>query len=820
MADERERWSRVKQILGLALDAPAEERAAVLDKTCAGDSALREEVEALLRHSGNTGHLDRGFAEAVRSAVDTAAPAQIGPYRIERVLGSGGMGSVYLGLRLDDQLPARVAIKITAWGGDGLIERFRRERRILSGLIHPYIARLLDVGMLNDGRPYLVMEYVDGLPIDEYVARTNAPVLDLFLKVCAAVRFAHENLVIHRDLKAGNILVRQAGDPRLLDFGIARLLGGNESDLQMTQPWERMLTPASASPEQAAGSVVGMASDVYSLGVLLYRLLTGISPYAGAREFASDPARVIREYEPPLASTAAALSARQRRELRGDLDNILRKALEKDPSRRYHTVHEFAADIERHRDGLPVEARPASFGYRAAKFLRRNRAPVTAAALLLFTLTGGIVASLRYANRARREHQGKEREFAVLSGLMHSFLYEIDDSIRDLPGATAAHELMLRRMGDSLDHLSAEAVQDPPVLLDVAEGYRRISDVSGLGRHPHESGAAPRAALGYGLKALAISRRLAAASPDDAAVRVNLSNALFSVAQNYQALGDLERAHQTLEEDLRLNEQAEARRHSTENQYAASAALTELADVERMMGRDQDALASARRGLAIRQAILNADPSSPRAHREVGISHSFIGYMLELSADYKDAAQQHRAALAEHGWVAHVQPPYPDHERLLGVAQENLCATLTRSGSAAEAIPHCQAAVAIDRSIQEGDRQNVQATEDVVADLTNLSRALDGAHRLREALQADESARKLIANAITQDADSLDLAAENADNLLELASLDRQLGALPSARAAFREGKASLDALTARYPKTHMFRHLQSDAARLAIWLH
>ena len=386
MPKDPESWDRVKTVLNLVLDAAPEARHGVVTEACAGDSALQREVESLLSYADRTGKLDDCLRETVRDAIGSAtqAPARIGPYRVERELGSGGMGTVYLGVRDDDQLPARVALKvIQTASSEALFERFYRERRILAGLIHPYIVRLLDAGKLENGQPYFVMEYVEGQPIDQYAALHRQTVLELFLKVCSGVQFAHQNLVIHRDLKPGNILVTESGEPRLLDFGIAKLLAAESwGSEETTQPWERMLTPSSASPEQASGEAVTIASDVYSLGVLLYRLMTGVSPYIGTKDFASDPTRVIREYEPPPASTVTSLSRRERGMLRGDLDNILKKALEKDPRRRYPTVHEFAADIERYRKGLPVEARPASFSYRTVKFVRRNRLAVTAAALL------------------------------------------------------------------------------------------------------------------------------------------------------------------------------------------------------------------------------------------------------------------------------------------------------------------------------------------------------------------------------------------------------------------------------------------------------
>jgi serine/threonine protein kinase len=309
---------------------------------------VQRDVESLLAFSGKTARLDACLHDSVRSlALIGDAPVRIGPYRIERLLGSGGMGTVYLGVRDDEELPARVALKlIQAGSGAALMDRFRRERRILAGLIHPYIARLLDAGQLDDGRPYFVMEYVDGQSIDRYVESHRANVLELFLKVCSAVQFAHQSLVIHRDIKAANILVTANGEPRLLDFGIGKLLAGDETTAswELTLPSDRMLTPISASPEQAAGEPATITSDVYSLGVLLYRLLTGVSPYAGAKDFGADPLRVIAEYEPPLASTVPNLNRRTRASLQGDLDTILGKALEKKPGHRYSTVHAFAAD--------------------------------------------------------------------------------------------------------------------------------------------------------------------------------------------------------------------------------------------------------------------------------------------------------------------------------------------------------------------------------------------------------------------------------------------------------------------------------------------
>ena len=396
-----ERWQQVKGILYAVEDRSGAERDSELRRLCNGDADLRAEVESLLACEGQIDLLERER----RAPAAAVVPQRIGPYRIERLLGTGGMASVYLAERADQHYRKQVAIKIIHTHDDRLVSRFRSERQILARLEHPYIARLLDGGELEDGRPYLVMEFIEGRRIDQYVADVKPQIPDvlaLYLKVCSAVQFSHHHLIVHRDLKAANVLVTADGEPRLLDFGIAKMLADTAAGaLETTLPFERILTPSAASPEQIAGGPVTTASDVYSLAVLLYTLLTGTSPYAGASGFAYDPERVIATYEPPLASAAPGVDARNARLLRGDLDNILRKALEKDAGRRYATVDEFAADLRSYLERRPVRARPASLLYRTRKFVARHRVGVAAALVTAVAVAGGAAATLWYAHRAQ-----------------------------------------------------------------------------------------------------------------------------------------------------------------------------------------------------------------------------------------------------------------------------------------------------------------------------------------------------------------------------------------------------------------------------------
>jgi eukaryotic-like serine/threonine-protein kinase len=817
MLEEPQNWARVKQVLNLALDASPAERPKVVREACAGSAALESEVESLLSFSDQTGKLDTYLRETVRDLIwSSEAPSRIGPYNIERILGSGGMGTVYLGVRDDDELPARVALKVIQAGSSGaLLERFRRERRILAGLIHPYIARLLDAGKLDDGRPYFVMEYVDGQTIDEYAAAHPSEILELFLKVCSAVQFAHQNLVIHRDLKPGNILVTGSGDPRLLDFGISKLLAADDTlaGLEMTQPRERILTPLSASPEQAGGEPVTMAGDVYSLGVLLYRLLTGVSPYAGAKDFSTDPMRVIREYEPPLASAAGNLTRRARAALEGDLDNILQKALEKDPGRRYPTAHELAADIERHLKGLPIEARPASFSYRAAKFICRNRLAVTAAALLGLAIAGGLVGTLLYAQRAHVEQVREQRELTALRKLTQSFLFEFDDAIKNLPGSSAARELVIRRTVEYLDKLTPEAGDDPVLLDDLADAYLHVAKIAGASRQARGD-SSPRSALDNALKALAIRRRLFALHPGDENQRLKLQTTLWYTGQFHSALGDLQQARELNREVLRMCERALQRADTVEGRYGLGTALTSNGAVERQLGHYDLALAYLRRSLSVREGLLKGDPASTRAQRVVGISHEFLGYNFTSQQNYAAAADEHLKALALFDPIAKADRGNSDLQRLAATAQENLCESLARSGAAKEGLNHCDAAISLYGRMAAADPKDVQVPEDLASAESSMSIALDFLHSPQAALEHQEKARRLFINALSRDPDASDLGELNAASLMELAKLRKQLH-IAGAGTAAAEALRDLESLSARSPQSRQYAAMLEQAKEL-----
>jgi len=440
-----QRWAQIRQVFDGALERPAKDRAAYLRVLCARDEELRHEVESLLRsHEQSDEFLETPAAQLsqIVSQEDISEYPQgyrLGPYEFDRRIGRGGMGAVWLATRYDKEYKKQVAIKMVKRGMNSqeILRRFRTERQVLANLDHPNIARLIDGGSTPDGLPYLVMEYVEGTPIDQYCDHWKCTIserLNLFRDVCSAVHYAHQNLVVHRDIKTGNILVTPDGIPKLLDFGIAKLLGpeGSTLDLAQTRPEMRPMTLDYASPEQVRGEAITTATDVYSLGVLLYRLLTAKMPYGPnirsqaamqnaicekepirpSSQILSDESTAVPEATQKLeavSETRDKARKRLRKKLSGDLDNIILMALRKEPHRRYHSVGQFSEDIRRYLEGHPVMARLDTPGYRIAKFVRRHPEGMAAAVIIAATLISVAAISQHSARLAAAARRTTER---------------------------------------------------------------------------------------------------------------------------------------------------------------------------------------------------------------------------------------------------------------------------------------------------------------------------------------------------------------------------------------------------------------------------
>lgn len=527
------------------------------------DAEVRAEVASLLEHSSEmTGEVNPAVLQFMEVIADSApSGAIIGPgtrfghYRLERRLGRGGMGEVFEAVREDD-FRKRVALKIVRFDldSDYAAKRFQQERQVLASLEHPNIARLLDGGEA-EGCPYLVLEFVDGVSITKYCeGKPREAVLRLFLKVCEAVEYAHRSLIIHRDLKPANILVTAAGEPKLLDFGIAKLL---DSGAEATLTIHVALTPQYASPEQVRGAAITTASDVYSLGLILYELLAGSKPYTITTNTAVEIDRLVCQTDPPKPGISE------------DLDNILMMALRKDPARRYASVRELAEDIGRSLTFRPVSARPDTIRYRARKFVRRHWSSVAAGAALMVAVAAGVAATVYQAGIS-------QQRFEQVRKLAHVFVFNIHDEIAKLNGSTHARELVVSTALEYLNQLSKNAGNDLALQEELAQAYRKIGDAQGQPGQPNLGRTAD--AIASYRKALQLYESMASRYPEK---RGELAQFLIDFSGLKRLTGDPAGARADTQRALSILEQAAARPGASfETRMSLAKALLAKGEIE------------------------------------------------------------------------------------------------------------------------------------------------------------------------------------------------------------------------------------------------
>jgi serine/threonine protein kinase len=652
MAIKSDRFQRIETLFHAALELDDVARAQLIDAQCGEDADLAAEVRRLLTAS-EIEEQRKGALLAEREDGEGAESTgrRIGPYVLDGLLGRGGMGVVYRAHRADGEFEQKVAIKLIdlPLATTTFRERFRQERQILAGLEHPYIARLLDGGVTANGDPYLVMEFVDGVPIHLYCEKENLSLrlrLKLFLMVCEAVQFAHQNFIVHRDLKPDNILIAADGTPRLLDFGTAKLLTPTiaAAGAGLTRDGHQSFTPQYASPEQVLGHQVTAASDTYSLGVLLYLLLTGMPPYELTELTTAELLRAICNEPPRKPVPVEALDWR----LDADLEAILMKALRKEPGARYGTAAELANEIRAWLDGMPVAARRGNLRYRAVKFIRRNRISVAGSALLAASLIAGVIGVAWQAHVANEERHKAEESAADLRQLSNSLLSELDDAIKELPGSTGAQKILVTRVLEHLDRAARNAHGNRQTQLDLADAYTRLGNLQGNAYDPNLGDP------GGGLKsidaALGMARPLAAAFPHDHAVQHSLALALQSRSEILWQLGRTPDAVPIQREAVRIFEALAA------TNAASAAELLDAAGANGTLGDElgqvgtanlsdaPGAVAAYRRTLAYYPRVLLMDPSLARARRGILISHMKIGW-VEKDIDPTAALQELQTAL-------------------------------------------------------------------------------------------------------------------------------------------------------------------------------
>ena len=621
----------------------------------------REAADLLSQSTGALDACADSLALPGREAVvdDPNVGRRVGAWTLGERLGAGGMGIVYSARRTDGAFEQTAAVKLLRPGTDTeeVLRRFCAERQILARLGHPGIVRLLDGGATDDGLPFFVLERVDGQPLTTHARGVSMEArLRLFLKVCAPVQYAHERLIVHRDLKPGNILVTPAGEVKLLDFGIAKLLEpGGDLAPEHTLPSQGRLTPAYASPEQARGEPVTTASDVYALGALLYELLAGCSPhrFATMRPPHAEIARVVGEEAAVLPSLAAE-DPSARRFLRGDSDNILLKALEKDSARRYPTVDAMAEDVRRHLDGRPVRARRATWRYRLSKFVMCNRWGVVAGALIALALAGGMASTLWEAWRA-------ERRYREVRQLTSYYLFEVHDAIRNLPGSTAARRIIVGRALEYLDRLSRESSDDGPLQLELAAAYLQIGDVQGKPYTPN-LGESEAAILSYG-RAIEIAAPLGGRERgSSSAARRVLSlagenvGAVQSRLNRWQEAQRSHRQSQAIRESLLQEDPAHAddwHEGLAANNIGLGDAVVSANRLHPTAGYQHAALEGYRHALTLCEQLYVARPDDParavlftKVCSRIATELSEIGTEEHDAAAFKESAVFHRRALA------------------------------------------------------------------------------------------------------------------------------------------------------------------------------
>jgi serine/threonine protein kinase/tetratricopeptide (TPR) repeat protein len=673
---------QLEALFNQAVEMAPVDRAVFLDAACGGYKTLREHVERLLAAStaaeGNPIWREPAVQGLARASAEATAPA-IDRYLLLKRIGVGGMGVVYKAVRSDDAFSKEVAIKIVQWaaGDETVLRHFRTERQILANLEHPNIARLLDGGIAADGSPYLVMEFVQGIPISKYVAERTPSlraILEMFRRICAAVSYAHRNLIVHRDIKPGNILVADGPDgapePKLLDFGIARLLDDSPEPTRT-----RAMTLEYASPEQLSGAPIGIASDIYSLGVLLYELVTGVRPYRPTTS-PMDLAEAICKDDPrPLDASIDA-----------DLGKVLLMSMRKEPSRRYESAGQFSEDIRRFLEGYPVIARPDTRRYRVSKFVGRNRLPVAGAGLVALTLAGGIWATISQSRIANRR-------FNDVRNLANYFVADVHDAIKDLPGALPVRKIIVGKALEYLDSLSRDQSNDGQLQAELAAAYEQIAHVQGGLHDPSNLGDHAGALASY-RKAAAIRERLVEAHPRDRNQLKGLAECYSSLGSTQaQYMGDLQNGAATLRKAVAFGERAVA--------AGRPDAGTEdvLADAYLMLG---DALGNAsyqnlgdakgatelyRKALAIRERLANREPGNQDRQMHLAMAENRLGMVLQSQGDLSGSLPPLQRVLAIDEKALAADPENTSKLLNTATANRNLALVLSRSGKPREGLP-------------------------------------------------------------------------------------------------------------------------------------
>lgn len=680
-----ERWQQVKTILEATLAISLPRRAEYLNEICGTDNGLRREVESLLafENAGSDkdvfefGHLSP-ILDVEEEKSNAFIGKQIGKYKIVRELGAGGMGVVFLAENTNDGFSQQVAVKFLrqSFYSQATLNRFISERNILARLDHPFIARMIDADTTVDGTPYLIMEYVKGTPITNYAEEQKLGLeerLKLFRKICEAVSFAHHNLIVHRDLKPDNILITADGTPKLLDFGIAKLLTENEIKATVTR--QQAFTPEYASPEQITGKAITTASDVYVLGIVLYELLSGKRPFRLSKtDNYEESWRVINQTEPQkpsqivlrekekalkeedenLQDSGANCLPFSASQLKGDLDNIILKALKREPERRYVSVEQFLEDLRRYEVNLPVSARADTFFYRTTKFIGRHQWSLSAAGLILLSLVVGMVTTLHQAQRAELERAVAENRAENLRKISKSLVFDIHDAIRNLPGSLPARKILLERAVEQLNVLSQDAENNPNLQEELARAYFNVGEIQ-------QAFGNVTAAEESHEQALKIYEKLAFENPQITDYRRGLAIGFQFLANIAYMRGEIIKSARLYAETPPILERLAAESSNDEKTLEDLwNAYQDYAVSLNRSGKSNEALAINQRALEIAGRLNQAENPGADRQQMLYLSEGSIGVTYYFTGNYQEAIKRLEKVISK---SENLQQKFPEDTR-------------------------------------------------------------------------------------------------------------------------------------------------------------
>ena len=862
-----ENWKNIKDVLLEVLSLDSSERRVFLDKANIS-SDIRQEVESLLafeEESEDLMHLSAvEFSKDFFHSENTLIGQKIGIYEIVSELGYGGMGAVYLAERTDGKFKQKVALKLLKreMNTSALRQRFRQEREILASLEHPNIARLLDAGTSDDQVPFIAMEYVEGLPIDDYCNKHDLDLtgrLNLFRTVCSTVNFAHRNLIVHRDLKPSNILVTDDGTPKLLDFGISKILSTELENINAATITKLgVMTPGYASPEQLRNESVTTATDIYSLGVILYELLSGRRPFENKENDLKEIYKAVTDTDPPLPSSIvetiskfineksnapteikfsenhAPFNKTKRNDfrhtapqaisikpqfLRGDLDNIVLKALKKEPERRYSSAENFSEDIRRHLDGLPVTARPDTFSYRAGKFLKRNRAGAVGGVLILLAVIAGIAATLWQAQVARIERTKAEKRFNDVRTLANSFLFEFSPKIENLPGSMPARQLLVTRALEYLDNLSQEAGGDLQLQNELAKAYEKVGDVQGNPQTPNIGDL--KGALESYEKAQTIRRKLLEIEPNNSEKQADLAGNLEVAANINMNGGEFDKAEASLAEAVSLRETIVA---ENPKDVAARSNLGYAVRLNSYVpfynSQPEKALEIARRSLAIFAELSEEVPDDAFINMQHANLYLDVGEELAYVDDMAQAQENVQKGFEMHNALYEKYPNDNRIRRALFVACLKRGELYRDAGDLPNSLAKYDRGLELAQVALQIDTGSFQAKRDVV--LANKQRAitLSAAKRYKESIESFSRAIEISEQLKREDSSNILVVYDIASSYHDMSELYFLLNDFPATLPTAEKARQNCGEVLARNPAHTQSKNVTARSKNLVGKVH